>query len=624
MRRFFHKGKDPVSFWFACTVSLVILLLHIYLRKYYYNNWSNMLSWDITSYYLYLPLTFIYHDIGMKDFAVFQNLFDTYKFSGTFYQVFQLDNGNWIMNYTCGWSYAYAPFFFIAHLWAKLGGYPADGFSFPYQFCIANGVMIYIIAGIFVLRKVLLNFFSDKVTFLTMVFMILATNYFHESINDELQPHAMLFTLYALLIWFTIQWHKNQKTKNAIGLAAVMAFSILARPSEILMLLIPVLWNVFDRPSLVQKLNLIRQNMKQVLLMIICGLIIVTPQLIYWKLNTGDFVFFSYKNTEGFDFLRPHILKVLFSFKKSWFVYTPFIVFPIISIFLLRKNHRPIYLAILLFFLANFYLLSSWAAWWNGGSFGMRYFVQSYAVMAIPFGFMVQDILKSKFARITLLTIFSLLMTLNLFQTWQYVNWIIPPDRMTKEYYKAIFLKTNVPDKDRELMEIERKFETVDQFINKEQYRRKVIGALDYDTLNAIFIDEKYLDTTHYLSPPHSCRLNKDQPYSPAFRMPFNVITSADHAWIRITFSFFPIHDLKTNNAALVVDMEHDKRKEYKYHAFGLDQHPYELNKWNKVSFDYLTPFPYRESDELKIYFWLLGEKDIYIDDVIIEAYEKK
>src|SRR5664279_5384717 len=98
------------------------------------------------------------------------------------------------------------------------------------------------------------------------------------------------------------------------------------------------------------------------------------------------------RHTERFDFLHPHIMQVLFSFKKSLLVYTPIIIFPIIGLLLLRKNNKPIHVAILAYTLINFYLLSSWAAWWNGGSFGMRYFTESYALMAIPFGYTLREI----------------------------------------------------------------------------------------------------------------------------------------------------------------------------------------------------------------------------------------
>ena len=142
-------------------ICLSILFGHFTLPKWKYNYYDQELTFDVTSYYLYLPMTFIYKDPAIKNKAVIDTVFNRYHPSPTFYQAFQLENGNYVMNYTCGFAYAYAPFFFIADLWAKAKGSFRDGFSFPYQFCISNGVFIYILLGWLFLRKVLLKFFSD-------------------------------------------------------------------------------------------------------------------------------------------------------------------------------------------------------------------------------------------------------------------------------------------------------------------------------------------------------------------------------------------------------------------------------------------------------------------------------
>lgn len=65
----------------------------------------------------------------------------------------------------------------------------------------------------------------------------------------------------------------------------------------------------------------------------LAALVVFIPQFLYWKHVTGQFIFFSYKNTEGFDFMKPHILNVLFSFKKSLFVYTPVLIFVVAGFF---------------------------------------------------------------------------------------------------------------------------------------------------------------------------------------------------------------------------------------------------------------------------------------------------
>jgi hypothetical protein len=49
-----------------------------------------------------------------------------------------------------------------------------------------------------------------------------------------------------------------------------------------------------------------------------------------------------------------------------------------------------------------------------------------------------------------------------------------------------------------------------------------------------------------------------------------------------------------------------------------------EANKWHHLSVDYLTPYPYSFDDILMVYVYLREDKDIYIDNLLIKAYERK
>ncbi|MCB7372887.1 hypothetical protein LI003_23625, partial [Bacteroides caccae] len=49
-------------------------------------------------------------------------------------------------------------------------------------------------------------------------------------------------------------------------------------------------------------------------------------QLIIYRWGTGEFIVYSYTK-EGFNFLHPEIIKVLFSYEKGLFVYTPICFF---------------------------------------------------------------------------------------------------------------------------------------------------------------------------------------------------------------------------------------------------------------------------------------------------------
>lgn len=619
MSRYFNSKN------IAILISLFILISHYYIRTYQYNNWSNILGWDVLSYYIYLPFTFIHGDLGMTNQDIIKYIFDTYSPSSTFYQAYQLPNGNWQPMYTIGFALIYLPFFLIGHIWALLSNYPADGFSFPYQFAIGNGVMIYIIFGIFIARKILLKLFSEKIAIAVMLIIFLGTNYFHESIAEETMPHAILFTAVAACIYLTMKWHDKPSYITISILGFICGLAILSRGSVVMMILIPILWNVYNKESFLLKINILKKHYKHLLLFIIFFLITPILQMIIWKINTGSFIFFTYQNTEGFDWLKPHFLKVLFSYKKSLLIYTPIFIFFIISFFNTFKHNKKVFWPLFLYFIINFYMLSSWAAWWQGGSFGMRYFVESFAVSIIPMGYFIKWILDSKiFIKLFFAIIFSFFILLNIFQTWQFNNWILDGYAMTKEYYWKVFFKTNVSEEDKKLREIIRDFKSEETFSNPGDYNKKTLGIITFDSINSIILDNSFRDTSYYKSYPYSCKMTKDRPFSQSFKLPYNQITKKEHAWIRVSFDYFPIYDINESPSSLIIHFNHNDRFTLKYKGYDLEKFPYKLNEWNHLTCDYLTPYPLSEDNELIVYFWLRGEKEIYIDNIHIEAFERK
>lgn len=618
------KNRNRFSLFIILIVFAFQYLGHLANPRYKHDFYTRDISFDVFSYYIYLPATFIYKDIGIKDHTWIQHLFEKYKPSGTLYQVYKLDNGNHTPNYTCGFALLYSPFFVVGHLSAKLFNYTQDGMSFPYQFSISNGIYIYLLIGLFYLRKVLLEYFNDIISGISILIITWGTNFLSEAVNNQLQPHVMLFSGYAILIYQTIQWHKHNQIRNIAVAGFVIGLMVLARPSEIVCILIPMLWNIHDKNSFNEKVNLIRKKYKHILALILFAFIPFIPQIIYWKIVTGSYIFFSYQHTEGFDFLSPHILKVLFSFKKSLFVYTPMLVFVVLGIIILKRKKGSIFLPVLIYTVANFYLLSSWAAWWNGGSFGMRYFTESYVLMSLPLGFFLQWMMERRlYLKLFFTTLILFFFILNVFQTWQFLNWIIPDDRMTLPYYKAIFFKTKVTPEDRKLMEIERSYNSSEEFTNPQDYRQFTLAYYDFEKLNATPIDITKLDTNIFLSPPCSYRMGAGDEYSPTFKIRYDhlVKPDRDHVWLKVSVNYFSDEEIEKNPASIVILMPH-KKYQLKYRGFDFEKYPSKKREWNTITAFYMTPFPYNEKDEFLIYIYHRGKSNLYLDNFRIDVYE--
>ena len=420
----------------VCIVTLILTTSNI--KK--WKSPPDLISNDIISYYSYLPAAFIYHDLTLK---FMDNPPPGYR--GIFWPG-AAPNGGRVMKFTMGMSILYLPFFTLGHLAAGIIGEIQDGYSPSYCFFLILGTVFYVILGLAMLRKILLRFFSDEAAALTILSVFLGTNLLEYSTDDPLMSHAFLFTLNILLLYFVMAWHKMQSWKNSFALGVIAGLIILVRPSDIVSLLIFLLYGIYSLESLREKFKLLKQNLLKLVLAGACILIVFFPQMLYWKWNTGQWFFYSYFG-ENFFFNHPHIADGLFSFRKGWLLYTPVMSFSLLGLFLLKRHVKELSMALPVFTAVNIWIITSWWSWWYGGSFGSRPFIDSYGLLALPlagcFSFFTA---KSKLKSIITCCIIFLLIAYQVFQTFQFRYQTIHYDSMTKDAYMKSFLKLRPTD----------------------------------------------------------------------------------------------------------------------------------------------------------------------------------
>jgi hypothetical protein len=183
---------------------------------------------------------------------------------------------------------------------------------------------------------------------------------------------------------------------------------------------------------------------------------IIFIQFLYYKYTTGYFRVLNL-HAERFSFFDPYTFKFLFSYKKGWLLYTPVMIFGISGFYFLFKANKNIWLSLFLFFILNLYVTSSWECWWYAASFSQRPMVETYAMMLFPMGYFLNWLSdnKKKWQGRVLFSCLFLLILLNIFQTWQFLNSIIDAERMTKEYYWAVFGKTSLQKNERQYLSVE-------------------------------------------------------------------------------------------------------------------------------------------------------------------------
>jgi hypothetical protein len=108
------------------------------------------------------------------------------------------------------------------------------------------------------------------------------------------------------------------------------------------------------------------------------------PQFKYWEMFSGDFFTYSYGN-EGFKYWNsPKLINVLFSYQNGLFMYSPVLLFAMVGFYYLWKIAKDLAVISSSLFLLATYIFASWWAWWFGGAFGHRAFIEFLTLLAIP------------------------------------------------------------------------------------------------------------------------------------------------------------------------------------------------------------------------------------------------
>jgi hypothetical protein len=578
---------------------------------------ENEISWDVLGYYLYLPATFVHQDPLLKDINWLKKTNDEKKLAGTLYMISQNEKGETMYFFLMGMAILYLPFFFAGSLFANILGFPVDGFSPPYQYSIAIGCLFYSLVGLFFLRKILLQYFTEKIVIALLFIIVFGTNAIQYFTIDNTGTANILFMLNALVVWFTLKWHQEQKSYHLILIGCFAIFSVLVKPSEVFIFLIPLIWNVYSFKSLQEKLFLLYNNKLTIAITAAFCLLIISPQLLYWHHMTGHYIYDSYKNPGvGLDIYSPHIYEVLFSYRKGWLVYTPIMLFALIGFYHVYVYNKNIFFATLTYFFISFFVIASWSEWWYGAAFSIRPLVATYPILAISFGFFIKFLFeKNIIFRNAVLSIIVLLVCFNQFQWWQYKNYIIDPYRTTKEYYWATFLKTTVTENDKKLLLIFRDFTGKLEFNEIEKY-----------TVSTIFNEDFQKETSkgnQQVGANKFYRLKLEEEFLPIFESAYQDLTVNDHFWLKVSFDVsFPANF--EGSYPCYVNTFDRKEGAYGYLAKDIVADSSSKDKWKKIEILYLTPEIRNVKDVFKSYLWKRGPSQFDIDNIKIELYRKK
>lgn len=553
---------------------------------------------------MYLPALFIYQDLDGLSF--FPDIIENYLNTTSYYQALPVENGNMLIKYPIGLSIFYLPFFLLGHLFAFLLGFPMDGYSAPYQVAIGFSSVVYSILALKILRKHLLTWFSDKAVGFSLILLALGTNYLQYVSIDGAMPHAYLFFLYSLILHFTIKWHEAYRPSHAILLGVLIGWAVVSRPTDLLVILIPLLWGMERMNELSEQVQRFLKKWKHLVLAILGGMSIIALQLLYWKGIGGQWINNQYE--EHFQWLSPNTWKILFSWEKGWLVYTPLVGLILLGFIPLYKHQKQLFFPLFVFFLINLYVLSAWSSWKYAGSYSCRAYVQSYAVLIFPLAAMFEWILIQRKRAIILGVIIPMLIGLNLFQIWQYNQGIILAEGNSRGYYFQIFGKTSFDTKDLLYLHVPKvpsskaKLKTIYQ--SSEGFETDTTGLLK-------------IDTTRYYEWPASLEIQPDQEFIGEARFMKDDFPPDQTSWLKYSvWVFNPYYDYSTSMVSTIHN--HQETKEWfnvpLHHRDSPGEGWYEFTSYIKVN-----PSKLSDEDEVKTFIWNQHGAIIWVDEIVVE-----
>ncbi len=474
-----------------------------------------------------------------------------------------------------------------------------------------------LLAGLVLLWRSLSCYFKPCVVAVTVLLLLSGTNCTWQLFLAGPNANAILFTLLPAVILLNQLWQRERSwLPLLILIPAMTAIARISAPA-VFILLVPAFSWFTDSDQNSSLTEQFREAWKDAgtngrwQLIFLGGLLIACFSLrqFSWFTDAGSAFYYGDAVKAQFPVVPANLSRVLLSFKNGWLVYSPLILFSIAGFYFMAEKHRQLFSAVFLFLMVSLVWAGSNPAWCFPGSFGYPNLVETCAVLSLPLGYFTEWIFtRSPKTRIALLCLGLLLVTLNLFQTWQFSQKILLPGRMTGAGYAATFGRSALTCRTVSLLETDIPAPP-DSLPDVAWLRRTKLATYDFEKMQ--------IPTQKAHSGNSGMLLNTHNVFSPGVTMPIGQLTDRDSSWVRATGYFYFDCPAAANKVFLVITCVR-KGVPYKYKVTDLSSGRFVPHRWNRVSMSYLVPFPVDPADTFQVYFMNYGDQDCCIDDVEI------
>jgi len=536
---------------------------------------------DGKGYYGYLTAAFIYQDFSYSFVEDYEAKY--YPNHPSIFKEFRYQyKGQTVNKGFPGLAFLLMPFFLLAHLLALIFGLPADGYSLIYQYLMGFAALFYFWLGLRYTRKLMHSFgFDEKTTAVVLLLIAFATNIIYYTLKEGMMTHVYNFGLIAASLFYLKNYMETRKTRSLVISALLFGWIVSVRPTNgLIILLVPFIAG--SSGAFRFFVAEIFKDKKSLLKVILAGFTFPFITMLIWYLHSGYWLVWSY-GEEGFNFLEPNFFKILFSFNRGWFIYTPLAMISMAGLIWLSRNQRFRFWWLAAFWVIFVYVASSWWVWTYTSNFGLRTFIDTYALIALMLGYTWLLIRQNRVLKSLAKVVGIALILLNSLQFYQHYTFVFPPGQTTFEVYRESFFRLTPKPK---VYYPEGYIASRHIFYNdfEEDY-----GWLNYESVT----DERSYEGKY------SSKTGISGIYSIGLWQNIDTCFTTDYSRVRVSSWIFS--DKKVSSGVLVIQLEKEGEKVF-YQPFFMREFS-RKNRWAYMEVAIAVPDSVKDADHLRVYF---------------------
>jgi len=378
-------------------ISVITIVAHYYLVGF-------SIYSDGMGYYVYLRSFVFDGDIDFHNEFLYYNT-SLSKISGiprgdVLFPIVETKTGLANNVYSLGGAIMEIPAFLIAHMVAVMlntFGFNilVDGYSWPYEIFISIGNVIYGILGLWLSYKILIRFFDEKKSLLSIITIALSTALIYYLTIHTSVVHMPAFFMATLFfyVWFNTRQKRNLLQWILLGIIA--SLMVMVRQTSAVFLIV-LMFESFEKyyTSFKEKsIKIFKDTLLKNLVFAISFIVAFIPQFIVWKILFGSYITYSYgvSHVNFWKWFTPDIFGILLSPTVGGLKIPIFLLSILGLILFTLKKDRKIGLYFIIILAAQIYIFGAWL--WAIG-YHLRHFIEATLLLSFGYAYLLQQIEK--------------------------------------------------------------------------------------------------------------------------------------------------------------------------------------------------------------------------------------